>query len=325
MAFTIGQTARWRKAGKTMDRLHRKKRSFGQDNLDYWYLTPTISSADLVTAYKFIHAENAELALYNLNYDVIKAPYKLSKAGDGTNQNTITWEADSGYTIGYRQGKNPQMAGLENANLRGLAQGTIKSAIIRAELPTASQQWSGTGVSNMVQYITQPSNYFGLSRQYCTPDGNGYDHVSGGYAICTALSGNHGGEGYHAGARGFVLGGANAQNNRYAGLNEYVIVAGYEDKPKSKPSDPDVLQEANLSLYDGVYYQIDDEDHTNDQKTLYNTTTATTQHMIYGGKSSRYVFMSTDTYWINVKAAAFYNRYLTKQEHDDLVRMIWKI
>lgn len=302
-----------------MDRLHRKKRSFGQDNLDYWYLTPTISSADLVTAYKFIHAESAEQALYNLNYDVVKAPYKLSKSGGATQQETIVWEADKGYTIGYRQGKDSVQAGLENVNLRNLGVNAIKSAILRVEIPACVTSYTGLEETRNVQYLTQPSCYFGMTRQYASHRDSGGAGVSSGYAIC--LNAKSSNSDYQAlGGRGFPLGGTgNTQTNRYAGANEFVIVGGYDNMPKSKPTDADVFKEANLTLYDG-------EDFEEGKKTFYNSSTRKIENMVYGGEAERYVFMSSSKYyWINVKAAAFYNRLLTEQEHNDLVRMIWKI
>lgn len=272
-----------------MDRLHRKKRSFGDDNLEFWYLTPTLTSASVVAAYKFIHADSEADALKNI---ADSSKFNLTK------KNSPVWNANTGFTLrGSKVGLESDS--LRNAVGKGKEKTTIKSAVLRVKLPALTHRESNKVLN--IQRLAMPQVQFGLTRGFSHQS----DYIGNLFALYTNLSG-----GASTGCT-FNKSDGNWQQNY-----EYVIICGYKTVSSSNT-------EANISVsYDnGDAWQFADE--VVYRSTLYWNT---------GWYNNvKYTFMThyTDSQDYNnqiiFKAACFYNRLLTKQEHKDISRMAWKI
>ena len=294
-----------------MDRLHRKKRSFGQDNLEYWYLTPTVSSKDVIAAWKFIHTKDEESALQNVNVEMVKVgnaekkknDYKLTKQND----DYVIWNAETGFTLGKKTDGGLKKAGLNNTDLKNAK---IRSAIIRVDIPALKT----TGVSPRpayTQFLTQPNSSFGLIRGYTTfPYGQMSVNVHDEYALLSSLPDWSTSAEQSYGGTGYVFWQLNEFRNVSMKAGEFVFISGY-GKISSNESKYNfsgcLVGETGSSIYTEVHTKYDN-----------------IQYGHYTPKE-RHTFMSSNVYWLNIKAAAFYNRLLTEQEHKDLIRMIQKL
>ena len=273
-----------------MDRLHRKKRSFGQDNLDYWYLTPTLSSKDLVCAYKFIGAENEETALKNINREDVE--YFLTKKTAG-----IHWSAEEGIRLGSDDEDDPNRLyqGLHCEKLRNT---NIKSAVIRFDAPEADVSATGMSATANGQPIAQPTGSFGIGR--CL----GYISTTPRFSRGFGMSFDTASAGYMAGGLGAFFGGGSSLSQGFwsESAGEFVVVGS---RGSSK---------AHFTC---------SKERDQDKLFVFEETTIA-PNIVYGGYS--YTFATNHKYFkLTIKAAAFYNRDLTEQEHRDLLRTTWAI
>lgn len=261
-----------------MDRLHRKKRSYGGDSLDFWYLNGTITQRDVVAAYTFIGAEDKETARKNVNPDVYFYFNEVINYQTEANA-SVSWNKKDGFIL------NGGYIGLHCEKLKNE---NIKAVAVRFEAPEALKFYEDPQFN--CQPIVQPTTKFGLGRlvvhDRVAEIGRDMFNVNG---FCVSLGTT----------AAFGLGFGNIGDNSNG---EFVVVAGY--KSTSGNGSMTFTKKNNNSQY-------------SDTLPMYGGQNYGYKYTPY----QQYTFMTTGLYrLLKIKAVAFYNRGLNKQEHIDITR-----